>query len=124
MNFFDARVGSATSESGKFCPRIPIITIFFPWVTKNIIEKTSGSRAGQPLIYCRSFNCSLLPLSRSRTKRTSVFHSLVSLYFSESPWHLTIGGAVGESAFLNSAELFNWKTGVQCFIEPLPQVNL
>jgi len=44
-------------------------------------------------------------------------------YFSDSPWHLTIGGYDG-SAVLNSAELYNWKTGVQCFIEALPQVNV
>jgi len=43
--------------------------------------------------------------------------------FSESPWHLTIGGS-GADGSQNSAELYNWKTGVQCFIEPLPQVNL
>jgi len=44
----------------------------------------------------------------------------LSYYFSESPWHLTIGGQHGTK----SAELYNWKTGAQCFIEPLPQVNL
>jgi len=29
-----------------------------------------------------------------------------------------------DGSSLNSAELFNWETGVQCLIEPLPQVNL
>ncbi len=34
---------------------------------------------------------------------------------------MTIGGS--NDAYLNSVELYNWKTGQQCFIEPLPQVN-
>lgn len=41
-----------------------------------------------------------------------------SIIFLESAWHLTLGGSNG-----TFVELHNWKTGVQCYIEPLPQVN-
>jgi len=41
--------------------------------------------------------------------------------FSDSPWHLLIGGFDG-SKELKSVELYNWKTGQKCFIEDLPQV--
>jgi hypothetical protein len=41
--------------------------------------------------------------------------------FPDSPWHMTIGGR-NRSHTLNSVELFNWKTGKQCYIKPLPQV--
>jgi len=51
------------------------------------------------------------------------FTSLFHCNFSESPWHLTICGFNG-SAAINSAELYNWQSGAQCFIEYLPQVNL
>jgi len=35
---------------------------------------------------------------------------------------MTIGGSI-RGALLNSVELYNWKTGQQCFIDPLPQVG-
>jgi len=38
-------------------------------------------------------------------------------------WHLSLGGR-NRPFHLNSVELYNWRTGVKCFIEPLPQVNL
>jgi len=34
---------------------------------------------------------------------------------------LTIAGYDG-SNYIGSGELFNWKTGAQCYLEPLPQV--
>jgi len=61
----------------------------------------------------------------NETKRKSWFFIVMCLlvfYFSESDWHLTTGG-YRDGSNLDSAELFNWKTGVQCFIAPLPQVN-
>jgi hypothetical protein len=37
--------------------------------------------------------------------------------FSIGPyWHMIIGGSSG-SALLDSVELFNWKTGQQCFLK-------
>jgi len=54
--FFAARVGSATSGSEKFHPIIPPFSIFFLWVKK--ITKNNGLKAGQPLIYFGSKECS------------------------------------------------------------------
>lgn len=43
-------------------------------------------------------------------------------YFTESPWHLLIGGQSNLKGDLDSVELYNFQTGQQCFIDPLPKV--
>jgi len=50
-----------------------------------------------------------------------ITHEEKKVNFSDSPWHLSIGGQK-DSDTLSSVELFNWKTGQKCFIDDLPQV--
>jgi len=51
-HFFTAWVGSPTSAFGKFPLKIQNYSIFFPFGSK-----ITGSRTGQPLIYCGSKVC-------------------------------------------------------------------
>jgi hypothetical protein len=61
------------------------------------------------------FANSSLILSNSGSNSTPSRHSENS---TESDWHMIIGGKNNED--LSSVELFNWRTGQQCWLKDIP----
>jgi hypothetical protein len=57
----------------------------------------------------------------SRQDKEMYLNKWTKHIFTDSSWHMTIGGTK-DGKVIKSVEVFNWMTGHQCFVEPLPEV--